>query len=58
MYLLIFWVTAFSAFIDRNHKSFLIFSNLGKLTAKMHQCVVVLEIDEEQNSLLRLSVSN
>ena len=29
-----------------------------KLTAKMHQCVVVLEIDEEQNSLLRLSVSN
>lgn len=52
IYLLIFWVTAFSAFIDRNHKSLLIFSNLGKLTAKMHQCVVVLEIDEEENSLL------
>lgn len=58
MYLLIFWVTAFSAFIDRNHKLLLIFSNLGKLTAKMYQCVVVLEIDEEQNSLLGLSVSN
>lgn len=48
----------FSTLLAETLKSLLIFSNLGKLTAKMHQCVVVLEIDEERKLSIGNSVSD